>query len=380
MKKNFLFAAIALAAMSSCSKDEVVDVNNGNAIAFRASLDKAISRSNVTLLSNLNAFNVTAIGNDKNYFTNLAVTSSDGQNWSTALTYYWPSFNLSFFAYAPQNAAGGTVSITNEEKKITSFSPNKTVAEQKDLLIAYNTGNRASNENLGVALNFKHALSQIEVKAKCLNSNIKVEVLGVRVVNAATTADFTFPEDGATTSETLLPQNKWSNRSGNEVPGNAYTIKGSKPIELTEEAQSLMFGDNNFLLIPQKLTAWTNDTEKTGAYLSVMCRIYNVDGGSKLLLYPLATSSDEKTDKYGLSAVAINADWLPGKKYTYTLTFCGSDSGAGRIDPNPDTTDPTIDLTPVPEGKGGDLILGKPIKFTVTVDNWSEESVEMNMN
>ena len=137
MKKNFFFAAVVLAAMSSCSKDEVVEVNNGNAIAFRASMDKAVSRSNETSLSNLGAFNVTAIGNDRNYFTNLAVTSSnEGKDWMTGSTYYWPSFDLAFFAYAPQDAGGGTVSIDHTAKKITNFSPASTVANQKDLVIA----------------------------------------------------------------------------------------------------------------------------------------------------------------------------------------------------------------------------------------------------
>jgi tyrosyl-tRNA synthetase len=48
---------------------KVVDVNNGGGISFRASLDKAVTRANVTNLSNLGAFNVTAIGNGANYFT-----------------------------------------------------------------------------------------------------------------------------------------------------------------------------------------------------------------------------------------------------------------------------------------------------------------------
>lgn len=122
MKKNLVLAAVVLAAMSSCSKDEVIEVNNGNAIAFRASIDKAISRGPVTNLANLNAFNVTAIGNDQNYFTDLAVTSSNqGKDWKTASTYYWPSFNLAFFAYAPQDAGGGQVTISNVNLNSAAF-------------------------------------------------------------------------------------------------------------------------------------------------------------------------------------------------------------------------------------------------------------------
>lgn len=375
MKKNFLFAAVALAAMTSCSNDEVVNVNNGDAISFRASLDKAISRSNVTSLANLQAFNVTAIGNGNNYFTNLGVTSADGgSSWTTASTYYWPSFNLDFYAYSPQNVKD-ILNITKDESVITSFTPEKEVANQKDLVVAFNSGTRAANEGSGVPLNFKHTLSQIAVQAKCLNPNIKIEVKGIRIVNMATTANFAFPRVQTTTDYTL-PQAQWTNLSGKNELDKAYKIEGETSVVLNDKVQSIMFGDNNFMLIPQKLDKWSENTSTQGAYLSVLCRISNMDGDREVLLYPQPTLGNPQTDKYAYSAVAIDTNWLPGKKYTYTLTFCGENGGAGRVDPNPDPTLPE----PIPGGNGGDLILGNPIKFTVTVDDWTDESVDVAMN
>lgn len=378
MKKKFLFAAVALAAMTSCSNDEVVNVNNGDAISFRASLDKAISRGAETNLQNLQAFNVTAVGNGKNYFTNLGVTSSDnGVNWNTVSTYYWPSFDLKFFAYAPQTGIG-TVNITDAEQKIVGFTPKQNVAEQQDLVVAYNTGTRQANEGNGVALNFKHALSQIAVQAKCLNSNIKIEVKGVRIVNAATGADFTFPTD-QTLQNYTLPQSQWGSLSGENNPSKAYKIEGT-PVVLGETSKSLMFDQGNFMLIPQRLTPWASNKTLTGAYLSVLCRISNIDGENEVLLYPLATADNLQVGKYAYSAVAIDTNWEPGKKYTYTLTFCGDGGGAGRIDPNPEIDNPNVDPNPIPGKDKGDLILGKPIKFTVSVDPWQEESKEITMD
>ncbi|EXZ36886.1 hypothetical protein M100_4886, partial [Bacteroides fragilis str. 1007-1-F len=65
MKNYLLFGALALSVLGSCSNDDVVDINKGSGISFRASLDKAVASraagtiDNVTTLQNLQAFNVT---------------------------------------------------------------------------------------------------------------------------------------------------------------------------------------------------------------------------------------------------------------------------------------------------------------------------------
>lgn len=87
MKKNLLFAALAASVMVSCSNDDIVDVNHGEGIAFRASMDRALTRANATTLQNMTEFNVTAIGNNANYFTDMTVTKI-GDEWKPAHTYY----------------------------------------------------------------------------------------------------------------------------------------------------------------------------------------------------------------------------------------------------------------------------------------------------
>ena len=130
-----------------------------------------------------------------------------------------------------------------------------------------------------------------------------------------------------------------------------------------------MFGDDNFMLLPQQLTAWDGTASQTGAYLSVLCRIYSVDGGNEILLYPQPTDTDNKDGKYAFSAVSIDTNWEPGKKYTYTLNFCDNGGGAGKRDPDPDPDEP---VDPDPGVDPGEPILG-PITFTVTVDEWSDQ-------
>ena len=145
----------------------------------------------------------------------------------------------------------------------------------------------------------------------------KFEVRGVKLVNAAATADFTFPNEVTNTNYTLT-QDKWSNLQEKDDHSKAYMITGKDKVELKAVAQSIMFGDDNFMLIPQKLTKWDGTESKNGAYLSVLCRIYSLDDGNETLLYPRPTENDNKDGKYAFAAVAIDTDWEPGKKYTYT--------------------------------------------------------------
>jgi len=374
MRKTLIGMATVLVAMSSCMEDEVLERNQGNALAFRASIDKALSRSgdgNVTDLGKLQEFKVTAtIDGQSNYFTDMLVNKTPGSTWNTQHTYYWPSYELGFYAYAPTNIGG--VSINDAGKKITDFVPNKDVNQQIDLLVAYNTGNRTDNELSGVALNFKHALSQIDVQAKCSNPNIEIVVKSIRFVNVKTKGSFTYPAQTTTAGNGTTLAGCWD--LGNEVSSGAdykASFDQSQEVTLGTDPKSINPSNNNFMLIPQQLTQWEKATT-TGAYIAVLCRISSKDGDHKTVLYP--ESVDDVT-KFGSIIVPIDTNWEAGKKYTYTLNFCGDGGGAGLVDPNPDTTDPNVDPKPKPGSEGGDPVLGNPIKFTVTVENWTDAPV-----
>lgn len=381
MKKELLFAAIAAVGLAACSSDDTLDANKSvYSITFRASVDKVTRASEITV-SNMQSFNVTAVGNSQTYFSNLPASSSDnGTNWTTDNIYYWPSYELTFYAWS--HASDGTVSVDEKGQKVTDFTPNKSAGLQKDFLVSCNKGNKKDNNGSGVTMNFKHALSQIAVQAKCSNSNIKVEVLGVKLVNVATKADFKFPTTETSTT-TALAQSQWSNWS----ESGSYMVKGTKAVELNDKVQSILFSDESFMLIPQKLTAWntTGESSSTGAYLAVLCRVSSLNSNNvATLLYPEPTTTDNKEGKYAFTAVAIDTNWEPGKKYTYTLDFCnGVDGGGGMIAAdltNPDDDkDNSVDTNPIAGATAGTTILG-PIQFKATVENWdTSTSVNTNM-
>lgn len=381
MKKTLIGMATILVAMTSCMEDEVVDRNQGNELTFRASIDKALSRSgdaNVTNLAKLKEFKVTATAaGQSNYFTNMKVTKTSGDTWSTEATYYWPTYALGFYAYAPIDISG--VSIDNASQKITDFAPNTDVNKQVDLLVAYNTGNRTDNETSGVALNFKHALSQIDVQAKCSNPNIEIVVKGIRFVNVKKKGSFTYPAQTTTAGNNTTLAGCWA--LGNEVSGGAdykASFDQSQVVTLGSDVKSINASSNNFMLVPQQLTEWNKTSAATGAYIAVLCRISSKDGEDhKTVLYP---ESESDVTKFGSIIVPINTNWEAGKKYTYTLNFCGDGGGAGLVDPNPDATDPSVVTEPKPGSTGGDPVLGKPIKFTVTVEDWVDAKLgEINL-
>ena len=380
MKKALLFVLAAL-AMASCSKEETMQTNTGNAIGFRASLGKS-TRANVTTLQNLSKFYVTAIGNNANYFTRMEVTSQDsGTTWQTAQTYYWPSYDLEFFA---TNTRSMDVKSTGEI--IAGFQPTQPQAPvgdaqylpQTDLVVAYNTGNKAANEGTGVALNFKHVLSQIEIRAKNSDPTKEVEVLGVRLCRLGSTGNLTLNPKSVTTPEMTVTQDMWTQPTA--APRN-YLLRssiGAAPKTLTAEAQNIHPNDDMFMIIPQKTDAWTGGKATDGTYLSVLCRIYSVNEGVKTLLYPEPAADNPKDGMYAFSSVPVAMDLQPGYKYIYTLEFFGTNGGGGEVDPDP-ATQPDysdIDKDPKPDKEGGDEIFGQPIKFTVTVDEWQDAAAQ----
>lgn len=381
--KQLLCAGTVLVALAACSQDETLNDDRSGAIGFRTMLGKTTRA--VTTKANMGTFNVTAFpASGANYFTNLAVNSPDaGVTWNTASVYYWPAGTLNFTAYAPANIST-LVSIASGtgNQKIAAFEPEQQIANQKDVVAAFNSGDKTAYGATGVPMNFKHILSQIEVKAKCTNANLRVRVMGVKLGAINAKGDFAFPQVETDASYTL-PRTNWT---GLSTPKDflAENAAGGTPLELNATEQSIMFGTDNFLMIPQQLTKYVQASAPTGAYIAVLCRIDVNDGsGNYTALYPSATLTD-----YAFSAVGIDTEWKPGKKYIYTLEFgngTGGNGGGGVVPPNQNNpnpgggnTTPVTPANPFPNNPG-DPILDQPIKFTVNVEAWSDENQNVVM-
>lgn len=349
MKKQLFLIAVAAVAMASCSKDETTGINNGNAIDFRAALG---TRASETTTANIEKFNVTALTDTgTNFFTDVEF-SKEGSFFTSTPSYYWPNngSTLSFYAYSPAATdLNAVVTIDNTTKQLVDYSPAAAIADQKDFVTAYATGTKA-DETAGVALTFEHRLSQIEIKAKNTNEAYICKVKGVRIAKAKSKGSFDFA-----TNDWTLAADK-----------DNYQVTYDAEKTLAAAAASMMAVENdNAMLLPQLLTAWDSENDKTntnaGAYLALLVNICTKDGAQ---VYPATDGA------YKWTAVGIDTNWQAGKKYIYTLDFS---NGAGKVDPE----DPTPD--PEPNPQPGDDIMGSPIKFTVEVTAWVDAASDITM-
>lgn len=367
MKHSVFFMTLTTIALVSCSKDETTGINQGCGIEFRPAIGKT-TRAAETTTANLKEIHVVAFNEaGERVFSDVFKKEADPSTFWTAApnSYFWPSdgSQYSFPVYSPSaTELGGTVTLTKDEKKLSGYSPAAGMNDQKDFVVAYNTGSK-TNEEAGVPLLFKHALSQIQINAKNANGGYIFKVKGVRIGKVGSKGDFTFPLQETKANESLAADS-WTLDADNTKAN--YQSEYDTEIVLKADAQVLMGDNGNAMLIPQQLTAWNSkdDLKNTtgGAYLAVKVNITTKDGGQ---IYPA------KVGEYDWTAVAIGTNWEAGKKYVYTLNFT---DGAGKVDPEkPDPTDPTDPFNP------GEDITGGKIKFTVEVEEWTETPVDVEM-
>ena len=356
--KKIIFGAMAAAALLSCSKEQVLETNqNGNEISFSIETDNQTKANEVYSQTNLmNEFTVRATYNNgtinKWYYTD-AVTRN-GKSWIGKDTRYW-SYDGTHDFYACVNG-DMTVEDTPAPPQIVDFEPSTDVSKQVDLLYAV-TGNM-TRADMTVPLKFRHALSQIEFRAKNTNEKLHVIIKGVTVGNTISMATFTFP-DGYFYDD----PGTWSYGEPWSIGSYSVTVNGEKGIDIpnTSTPVNLTISSNNdfaksMLLIP---TATIEDLDWDGesfgttplepgsalddvySYLAVNCEIYNIEG----------TKFDPDTDVKlysGDAIISARFTWEQGKKYIYTFVF-----GDGSCGQTPD----------------GDPVL-VPIRYQIEVDDF----------
>lgn len=322
MKKNLILMGAAIAALSSCTQSEVLDVPESKAIKFSSFVDKPTRTvTEVTSLTNFYVFG--------NFGTDSSYGNTAYNNESNAQTYYWAATGNKYRFGAYANGEDGKLTSTTQ----VSFSPtaetNGTLTftnyapqdnDGKDLVAAIPTTYTVDGSEDGetkVNLTFKHLLSQVKFTFKTTDADTyTLRIYDIKIANAISTATCTF--DGTDIS--------WEGDTKVD-----YTYDG---IDDIADASASYQGSSVEMVIPQPNT---NQIKVTFSA--------TVSGGG---LEGEKTGNFEANLDYAKGDVTETKDntWTPGYRYNYIATI------------NADQIDETLET--------------KKINFEATVEKWED--------
>lgn len=240
--------------------------------------------------------------------------------------------------------------------------------------ICYAVANGKTNKDAPVEMKFNHIFSQIVVKAKKADGyDVEIRKVVIGGVMGAGTLDLTqlvAPTYDATAKKSSGTQ--WGSFTGDAgtytayTSATAYTVPASaadaSPIQITPSGQEL-------LLLPQTIKAWDPNL---GAYNTATAP--NI--GYVMIEYRAKKSTEAWPDaNFKTTYYPLEAKWLAGKIYSYTLLFGGAT--------DPDKTDDTENPDPGDDNPGGYDADGNanppsvPITFTASVTDWESEAVDI---
>ena len=450
MKKSLFILPLAALALAACSSDEITSqaqqtqLANGDQLSIYPSV-QGTTRATSTTTATISDFNVIITGDFQdgdgtdaaditNGLTQKVEKTSGKWGFQEGTEYWWKNKTspATFQAWSPAALA---------ESDLTAYQVKSAIADQEDLLVAYNAGTR-EDFDAGVPMNFQHVMSQILVKA--YNSDptaVEVKIAGVKLVNIADQADLTLPTVKTTADDfnwSTATYTPWSTPSGTAAYSNGSANATNTSYTTLSTAQTDLFGEP-MLLMPQKLTAanltqnTTNGATLSNTYLAILVNVkskvktvfFSEDGhvykdnGSGGQGDAIAFDGDRDSDgtddcyttstwegikagkigsddlykvepvlyprkgygtvnnKFAYVGVALDTQWKPGYKYTYTLHFSKDGIGKSISDfPEDYETDGNWPYGKDPEtgepNNPGEDIVDNPTQlfFTVTVDEW----------
>ena len=298
MKKFYVFAAVAIAVLASCTKSEVVYNQGQQEIGFRqftGSMTKADpSTSPLPTTTSMGVFSY--LTNPTNtgaaYFENAEFVNKSGTTkWGGKTPYYWPlQDNVDFVLYAPHQSKDSetkTPSYTPGTKTLKVTITDNSGETQTDYLYGkdfyVNTAKPATPSN-GVPVVLKHALSKVTIAAKANEASI-FTVSSIKLFE--TTQEGSYTVTYSTTGDDFT----------SVVTGSAEAEK--KDMEYVSSAWNLTkdFSEDNTaskFVVPSAQT-------------------------SIVLEYKMKGSDTKLTATVNLASES--AKWETGKHYTYNLTL-----------------------------------------------------------
>ena len=171
MRKTII-SALALLSLTACVQEEMVSVNQGDAIAFDNAFVEMVTRAESLTKDNLTGFNVWGYINNPNaaIFESTEVKNEENSGWTYDGTQYWiPGQYYYFAAIAPMSSQNWSVTTkdNNDVCLGNTYGPGllkfKNVDGSEDLIYsATHVVAAESGQNRPVSFNFKHILSKVK--------------------------------------------------------------------------------------------------------------------------------------------------------------------------------------------------------------------------
>ena len=285
MKKFYVFAAVAIAALASCTKSEVVYNQGQQEIGFRQ-FTGAMTKADpsTTALPTGTSMGVFSYLNNTEtaYFENAKFVNKSGTaKWGGETPYYWPLQGaLDFVLYAPHQSSATYTPGTH----LLSVTIEDNSTAQTDYLYGkkfYANTAKPTPSSKGVPVVLKHALSKVTIAAKANAASI-FTVSSIKLLE--TTQEGSYTVTYSTTGDDFTSL----------VTGSAEAAK--KDLEYVSSAWNLT-GD------------FTEDN--TASKLVVPSAQTKI-----VLTYKMKGSETPLT-----ATVNLTGTWDTGKHYTYNLTL-----------------------------------------------------------
>lgn len=203
MKKQLFVLGLAVAALASCTNEEVTDIADSNVIGFKApfvgNVTKTVANVETANLQNFYVYGykgATAIlTNEKVYKSGTAWGYDDLQKWATGQTWDFAAYSNAGISEDADGKIGTGVSFTTTDGlKIADYE----TTENKDLVASISTTD-ISTTNQPVAFTFYHTLAKIKFTIQSAMGNEEMTISDFTVTGVKDKATLTFKKATAPT-------------------------------------------------------------------------------------------------------------------------------------------------------------------------------------
>lgn len=305
MKKSLFMMGVAVAALSSCTQSEVLNVADNNVIKFEnAYVGKATRAATVLDNSNFGSFYVYGYNSTSpatDVFTGENVFKGDGTAWGyDNLEPYDENAVYTFAAYSDGGTTKGTGQLATGVNFDASTTPatlkidNYTTTDNKDLIVSF-SHNNIDDANAPVAFTFKHALAQVKFTIQsALGDENKIAISNFSVTGFADNANLTYTM-GENHEVDII---SWANLGGGTSATKTINALDNNVATTSNSAYG------TYVVIPQKVLTLTMKFDAT---------LYKADG--------------TKVEKNGMTATVSGQVFNEGYRYNFIATIDGPDMG-----------------------------------------------------